>query len=401
MKKHSIQVAVLNLVLTLLTGMTNCGNAQTDSSVALVNGLLIDGIGTKPIEHSIVIIRDGKIADVGIVGQLSIPSNTKIVELNGASVLPGFINAHVHDAFSPDNLATWASNGVTSVRDMAIHIKSIDEIIKTLSLRSDELNKSNYARLFSAGPIITVPGGYGGYVEITSPENAVNTVKKLIQGGVDAIKISLEDGFAGEHDLPKLTPEEISAIVQTAHSFGKRVTLHVTQAKYLEQGIDLGVDEIAHVPYDTIPLPVILNMVEKNIFLVPTFTVFRNYGAPIKTCIENLHNFVKAGGHVLLGNDFDGGIGTFETGIPMYEIECMQQAGMTPMDIIVSATKNGAYACGQAGNIGTIEVGKSADILIVNGNPLNDIHALSKIQLVIKNGVVIADHNHECLIRGK
>ena len=392
MKKQSILYAVSGFALALLMGLTCCADAQSDSPVALVNGLLIDGTGNKPVEHSIVIIRDGKIVKVGIMGQLSIPRNTKIIELNGSTVLPGFINAHAHNTFNTGNLTSWAANGVTSVRDLAIHIKSLEEIIKTLAKRSDSLNKPQYARLFSAGPIITVPGGYGGYIEIHSPEEAVNTVKKLIQGGVDAIKISLEDGYGGVHDLPKLTPEEIRAIVQTAHSYGKRVTLHVTQAKYLEQGIDLGVDEIAHVPYDSVPLPVIKNMVKKNVFLVPTFTVFHNYGAPVKKCIANLHYFVAEGGHVLLGNDFGGGIGEFEAGIPMFEIECMQKAGMTPMDIIIAATKNGAYACGQAKNLGTIEVGKYADVLIVDGNPLNDMNALTRIQLVMKNGEIITDH---------
>jgi imidazolonepropionase-like amidohydrolase len=394
MKKRDLVVTVLCLVKLLIIDSSNIATAQKDSLVALVNGLLIDGTGAMPIEHSLVLIKDGEIANVGIVGELSIPHNAKIIELDGASVLPGFINAHVHSAFNNNNLSTWAANGVTSVRDMAIHIKSIEEIIKTLALRSNELNKPEYSRLFSAGPMIAVPGGYGGYVEITSPEDGVNLVKKLIQGGADAIKVSLEDGFAGEHNLPKLTPEEIRAIVQTAHALGKRVTLHVTQAKYLEQGISLGVDEIAHIPYDSIPLPVIQSMVEKNIYLVPTFTVFHNYGAPINRCIANLNNFVKAGGHVLLGNDFDGGIGTFEPGVPMYEIECMQKAGMTPMDIIVAATKNGAYACGQSKNIGTIEVGKFADVLIVNGNPLNNMNALTQIKYVIKNGVIIFKNCH-------
>jgi imidazolonepropionase-like amidohydrolase len=380
------------IFMTLFTGLTIFANAQQNNPIALVDGILIDGTGAKPIEHSVVIIKGDKIVEVGTVGHVSIPDNAKIIELNGASVLPGFINAHVHDSFNPDKLSTWAIHGVTSVRDMAIHIKSIDEIIKTLALRSGELNKPTYARLFSAGPMIGVPGGYGGYIEISSPEEAINTVKRLIEGGADAIKISLEDGFAGQHNLPKLTPEEIKAIVHTAHSFGKRVTLHVTQAKYLEQGINLGVDEIAHIPWDSIPMPVIRSMIEKNIYLVPTFTVFRNYGAPIQRCISNLHNFVKAGGQVILGNDFDGGIGTFESGIPMYEIECMKKAGMTPMEIIVSSTRNGAYACDQLKNIGTIEAGKFADILIVKDNPLIDMNALADIRAVIKNGNIIVDH---------
>jgi imidazolonepropionase-like amidohydrolase len=394
MKKRHLVTTVLCIVLLLIIDSSNIATAQNDSLLALVNGLLIDGTGVEPIEHSLVLIKDGKIVNVGTIGELAVPYNAKIIELDGASVLPGFINSHVHNAFNNNNLSTWAANGVTSVRDMAIHIKSIDEIIRILASRSNELNKPAFSRLFSAGPMIAVPGGYGGYVEITSPGDGINLVKKLIEGGVDAIKVSLEDGFAGEHNLPKLTPEEIRAIVQTAHGLGKRVTLHVTQAKYLEQGINLGVDEIAHIPYDSIPLPVIQSMVEKNIYLVPTFTVFHNYGAPIKRCIANLNSFVKAGGHVLLGNDFDGGIGPFEPGIPMFEIECMQKAGMTPMDVIVAATKNGAYACGQAKNIGTIEPGKFADVLIVNGNPLKNINALTQIKYVIKNGVIISKNCH-------
>jgi imidazolonepropionase-like amidohydrolase len=130
-------------------------------------------------------------------------------------------------------------------------------------------------------------------------------------------------------------------------------------------------------------------MVAKGIYLVPTFTVFRNYNAPIQTCVENLRRFVELGGQVALGNDYGGGPGQFELGIPMYEIEMMSQAGMTPMQIIVASTLNAARVSHVENELGTLEPGKIADVLVVKGNPLQDLNALRNVQMVIHSGVII------------
>jgi imidazolonepropionase-like amidohydrolase len=147
-----------------------------------------------------------------------------------------------------------------------------------------------------------------------------------------------------------------------------------------------GVDDIAHLAWDPIPPHTIRQMVDAGVYLIPTFTVFRNYTAPLGQCIANLKAYVEAGGLVALGNDYGGGPGDFETGIPMYEIEMMQKAGMSSMQIIQASTKNAAVVLGLENEIGTLEIGKQADILIISGNPLEDLSTLKNLKVVVHAG---------------
>jgi len=308
--------------------------------------------------------------------------------LAGATILPGFINAHVHFAFNEKNLEAWAYGGVTTVRDEAIiSSKTLD----SLMIWRDEANRNpQYARLISAGSMMTVPNGYGDLF-VTSPDDATQKVFEELNAGVDLIKISMEDGYAGRSGLPKLSDEEIAAIISAAHKRGKLVSGHITQTEYLKILVEAGVDDIAHIPYDLTPLETWQAMVAKDIYLTPTFTVFRNYGAPISICVLNLKNFLEQGGQVALGNDYGGGPGEFELGIPMYEIEQMSNAGMTPMQIIVASTKNAAIVSGIEDQVGTLEMGRIADVLVVSGDPLHDLQNLTDIRMVIHNGTIIRD----------
>ena len=113
---------------------------------------------------------------------------------------------------------------------------------------------------------------------------------------------------------------------------------------------------------------------------------------PHKNAVANLRNFVKAGGKVALGTDYDGFNALFELGTPMVEIDSMQEAGMTPMQIIVAATKHAAHVCNLAEKLGTLEVNKIADIIVINRNPLNDLSYLKDISLVIHNGIIIRNN---------
>ncbi len=373
------------VIFGLATVITFSANNHRSGPLALVNGMLIDGTGADPIPRATLIVKNGKITAAGKTGEVVIPKDATIIDISNKTVLPGFINAHVHGAFNPARLAEWAQSGVTSVRDMSANGKTIAEIKK---LRN-QLDRPDCARLFSAGLMIGVLGGYG-CLYVTSSEDARAKVLKLIDAGVDAIKVSLEDGYAGRSGLPKLSSEELRVIIETAHERDKRVTIHITQAQYLEQAVTAGVDEMAHISWDPIPIDVLKRMVRANIYMVPTFTIFRYYNAPVDQCILNLHNFIQAGGRVALGND-TGGLEGYEPGMPMFEIECMQKAGMTPMEIIVSATRNGAYVCDQAENLGTLEKGKIADLFVVDGNPLQDMNVLRKVTLVLKEGKIIRD----------
>jgi len=307
------------------------------------------------------------------------------VKLKGATALPGIINAHVHAAFDEARLKEWAAAGVTSVRDMASFGESIEEVMRW---REESRERPELARLFVVGPMISAPGGYGSLF-VSSEKEAREQVAALAAAGVDAIKTSLEDGYAGRYGLPKLSDAEIVALRDAAHAAGKRLTMHITEGEYLERAVKLGVDELAHVAYDRVSDGVLEEAARKGITLIPTFTVFRNYGAPVNICVQNLKKFVEAGGRVVLGNDYAGGPGDFESGVPLFEMNMMSHAGMSSMDIIVALTRDAAFSCGVQDYLGTIEKGKLADILVVKGDPLKDLGALKSPLLVMKEGAVI------------
>jgi imidazolonepropionase-like amidohydrolase len=354
-------------------------------TLALVNGTLIDGTGAAPIPDGVVLITGDRISAVGPRAQIKIPEGVETTDVGGATILPGFINAHVHFGFDKTNLKAWAEGGVTTVRDESA---DPDQIASLKAFRAEISQDAHYARLVSAGSMIGAPGGYGRLF-VASVEEVRQAVLTEREAGVEMVKTSLENGFAGASGLPKLTAEELAALVSTAHEHGLPVSGHITQGAYLQPLLDAGVDDIAHMPYDSVPTAALQQMVDKDITLTPTFTVFRNYGAPVYICVDNLRQFVKLGGRVALGNDYGGGPGDFELGIPMYEIEQMSAAGMTAMQVIVASTKNAAHVSTLEKDLGTLEAGKIADVLVVGGDPLQDLQALRQVRVVVHNGVVI------------
>jgi imidazolonepropionase-like amidohydrolase len=371
----------------------------TGATLCLINGLLIDGTGADAIPDGAVVIQDGRIVAAGPRSQVMVPSNANIIDVQGGTILPGFINAHVHAAYSVSRLKTWAQGGVTTVRDLGAlgpYTPARFEIRNTLGANP------KCARLVAVGSFINVKGGYpkaywGGHpVEINSPEEARQAVNKLIDDGADVIKTAMESGYAfGQSGWPLLSPEEAKALVDTAHKRGKTVTAHVTSAHDLERALDAGIDEIAHMVVDTLSEKLILRMVEAGIRWVPTLELWQGVSRiyPIShgsMAIKNLALFVKAGGKVVLGTDYAGAPQVnFDLGMPIHEIEWMREAGMTPMQIIVAATLNGARSCDMVSELGTLETGKLADVLVVDGDPLADVHALTKVRLVLREGKFI------------
>jgi imidazolonepropionase-like amidohydrolase len=191
-----------------------------------------------------------------------------------------------------------------------------------------------------------------------------------------------------------LSAEEIKAIVDTAHARGIPVAAHISRSRHLELALQTGVDDVAHMIVDEIPDELIEGLIEAGVFWEPTLELWqcvsRLHGLSWDaTAIDNLRRFSHAGGKVALGTDHAGYRCQFDLGMPMTELELMRQAGMTPLQIIVAATKNAAVVCNLEMEIGTLEPGKRADILVVEGNPLEDIQALTDVRMVIHNGVII------------
>lgn len=341
-------------------------------------GTLIDGTGADPLPDAALVISGNRIIDVGPRDEVAIPADARLIELVQATILPGFINTHVHNASNKQHLRTWAQAGVTTVRDVGAPYPG-----RYFELRDRNNADLQCARVIAAGPLVTVPDGYPiagndfSSLTVTSPEDARQKIGQLIDEGADVIKITLTIDFA-----PSLSLEEAAAIVETAHERDIPVTVHATFLRDLQRALDAGVDDISHIIIDQVPDEVIQQMIQDNVSWVPTFEALDGLGG------DNLSRFVAAGGRVALGNDA-GYLQGLEIGMPMEEIEWMRDAGMTPMQIIVAATRDAAYVCDREGSLGTLETGKVADVLVVDGNPLEDLQALTNVRLVIREGVII------------
>lgn len=363
---------------------------QSPASLALVNGTLIDGTGSDPIPDGVIVIDGERILSVGPSTQVEIPPGTPTIDVQGATILPGFINAHVHLAYDRDTLEAWAQGGVTTVRDLG----NSGTPAELFGFRDEVAGDPRCARLVAAGPLVTVPGGYGSRA-VTSPEHARETIAELLDDGADLIKVAIEDDLQGQ-TWPMLSPEELIAIVETAHTGGVPVAAHISRSDHLGLALDAGVDDVAHMIVDELPEDLADRTVEAGVYWEPTMELWqcvrKLHRLPWdEQAIENLGRFVEAGGQVALGTDYAGYRCEFDLGMPVTEIELMAQAGMTPMQIIVAATKNGAHVCNLADDLGTLEAGKIADVLVVAGDPLADLQALADVQMVIHNGTVIRE----------
>lgn len=360
-------------------------------ALVVVNGTLIDGTGADPIKDAVVIIQGERIVAVGPRSAIEIPEGAQIIDVQGATILPGFFNAHVHGAYDEEKLAAWAREGVTTVRDLgAYQWPPSREWL-------DRIEQDNrYARLISGGIFITPPGGYplavfgGNGKTISTTEEAPLAVNEMLDQDADLIKISLESGQIFGQRIPMLTTEQVKAIVATAHQRGTRVSAHATVTQDLQRAIDEGIDDVAHMVVDPINDTLIMGMLKRDMYWVPTIELWKNVGQGQDTnVIDNLRRYVAAGGKVALGTDFEGYSTPFQLGLPTKEISWMSEAGMTPLQIIVAATKNAAHVSNVEKDLGTLEAGKIADVLIVTGDPLQDLQVLSNVIYVIHNGEVI------------
>jgi len=364
----------------------------THGNLALINGTLIDGTGGNPISKAAIIIEKDLITAVGKLSEMEPPPDAEIIDVKGATILPGFFNTHVHGGYSEYNLQTWAQSGVTTVRDVGANPKN------NLFYHRDRLLKNiSNARLIAAGPMLTAPEGYPIAIfnspvgfELFSVEDARQKGEQLFDDGADVIKLTIESGALWNQKVPYLSHEVASEVVKVTHERGSKVTVHITVSQDLERALNAGVDDIAHMAVDTVPDKLIQRMVNENVYWVPTLELWKCTGSG-NIAISNLRKFVNAGGKVALGTDFEGYTCDWDLGMPMTEIKAMQEAGMTPSQIIVAATKHGAYVCNLEDELGTLEAGKIADVIVVDGNPLEDMDNLMNIRMVIHSGDIIRD----------
>lgn len=314
-----------------------------------------------------ITIRGRRIASV----DEGVADGVATLDLDGGYVVPGFTDAHVHLQLADP--ADVLAGGVTTVRDLGGPPTAA------------QAERGGDLRVLIAGRILTAVGGYptttwgadGTAREVASPEDAATAVDEQVAAGAVIIKVALEPAGG----LPVLDQPTLEAIVTRAAELGLRTTAHVSGAELLERAVAAGVRELAHLPTDVGPSD-LARAAEASVVVVPTLAV--RAGDP--AAIEGLRAFREAGGEVLYGTDL--GNGGTSPGIMVDEVRAMQEAGMTPAEVLASATADAAFYLGL--DAGVIEPARVADLVVLGGDPFADPAAYDDIRLVVANGAVVA-----------
>jgi imidazolonepropionase-like amidohydrolase len=376
------------------------------------HGTLIDGRGGDPIPAGLIAFQDGSIIAVGPESAFQIAAEAQLINAQGGTILPGVIDAHNHilenSGSLQSNLDQWLQSGVTSMRDLGSRYGTADSPSLRISAIQERLAGlgSRAPTVLIAGPIITAPGGYPsatfpvGALEVDGVAAARQAAQSLIDQGADVIKIAVESGSPAD-PMPTLSLAQVQAITSTAHEQGLRVTAHVNHVQDAQLAVEGGVDELAHsIPFGHLPDELIEQMAAQKIAILPTLLALdrslsrldfseQQWQRLVEQWQDNLIRFVAAGGQIALGSDY--GVQGVPAGMPVDEMALMVDFGLTPMQVIQASTSSAAAMLGMKEQLGTLEVGKQADIIVVDGDPLTDIQTMAKVIVVIKDGQLILE----------
>ena len=381
-------------------------------------GLLIDGTGAEPVPDAAVVIEDGRIQQVGPRRQVAFDQGTAtVIDASSGVVLPGLMDSHCHVfhmyrnyydtnvvsfvARAMQNAGMWLDMGVTTIREIGTR-QNLD-----LGLR-DVINSGlvRGPRIFASGTALAATGG--GPVtdaplrfvfEITGADEARRVTRQQLRAGVDFIKLFTTAGVPSGR--PEMTFEEIQAAVDEAHKAGKHVAGHAMSAEGVKNCLRARVDTIEHGSFHDDEA--IAMMVTLGTFLVPTLSITRSMstpGGPFKTPVSVADFSRTSLGPMMAGvrKARDAGVkiaaGTDPPRVDTVPMECaaLVEAGLTPMEAIVAATMRGAEILNKTDDFGTLRTGRRADLIVLPDNPLKDIRALERAELVMKDGIVVKDH---------
>jgi imidazolonepropionase-like amidohydrolase len=368
----------------------------------VLNGTLIDGTGASPVPNAYVVVEGDRIASIG-TGEPPVSRGGTIINARRGTIMPGLIDTHVHVArgifagedgtIEPGGLLPWLSAGMTTLRDVATPSGAFPEVKRI----ADEQTTAHEApRVVWAGPLVTAVGGYPFPVpryaavgeDVGSIDEARQVVTSLADGGAGVIKLGLEQGYYANLGWPLLSLDVVRAITETAHARGLRVTAHVTSVDEVRLALDGGVDDLAHAPLEPIPDEMMQEMLNRGTGMATTATVWGVASASVQAA-ANAKRYADAGGVVSVATDY--GCCGQAAGLPPYlqEMQFLRGAGMTPMQLLVAATRSGAIMANVGQQVGTLEAGKIADIIVVDGDPLSELQALNHVSVVVQGGAVV------------
>jgi imidazolonepropionase-like amidohydrolase len=395
-------------------------------AVYLTNARLVDGTGAPAREAAAVLVEEGRITRVGAAGDTAAEGAT-VVDLAGRTLLPGLVDAHVHvtafdmpaplkgeERVAPEvkqhfvaaGLRTMLRMGITTLRDVGAFG---DDLLH--ARRAIRLGAFDGPRVLLCGRILsaTSPGGahFGDmYREADGPDEMRKAVREQIRRGADFVKLMTTGARSVVLEDPgpaQVTRDEVATVVEEAHRMGLRVAAHCEGLEGTRLAVEEGVDTIEH-GLELHRAPELLEaLAESGRILVPTLSCFFDLSethackwAPVlvelaKRQREDAHRTVEAAraAGVRMAMGFD----SMPHGQSALELVRMHEAGLTALEAIAAATSVAADACGLGDEVGTVEEGKAADLLVVDGDPLADPRILldpARIWLVLQAGRAVA-----------
>ncbi len=399
---------------------------------------LIDGTGAEPIAKGAIVIEDGRITQVATQDKLNIAPGEEVdaIEVNGGSIMPGFIEAHTHIHCSAE---TDAYRHVTTESDQMLLMRGVQAVRSALGsgvTTMRDLGSKNQVvfplrqaiqegiipgpRLLVAGTPITTTGGHCNMfgTEADTAQDVVKAIRQQFKQGADCIKImSTGGGFTPGTNTraPQYPVETLRAAVEDAERLGLKVSAHCHAAAGVRNCVEAGIHNLIHCSWlaeDPIDMydydPAVVDvMVEKGIYVDPTLALGHlnrmrgrvpppsGMGDPVRR-FEILRDMWDRGVKFVTGMDAGMTNARFDdfAYIPQVMVEEMK---ISPMEAIVCSTKTSAECLGIIDETGTLELGKAADVVIVDGNPAIDIRAMHSVNTIVSQGR-IAKRNGELLI---
>jgi imidazolonepropionase-like amidohydrolase len=411
--------------------------AKPESVTVIRAGTLIDGKSPAPRRDQVIVIRGNHIEIVGDASTVKSPEGARVVDLSRATVLPGLIDAHTHIFLQGEDPAEGGydvqllkqglafraaratvsarralEQGFTTIRDVETEGAGYGDVGIRQAIEAGYIPGP---RMFVVTRAISTTGGYPledfapevtvpkGAQIIDGPIEARKAAREQLEHGADWIKVymthrSWVDKQGNLVSQPTLTVEELKAIVDEAHGWGKKVACHAYNGVGLHRGLDGGCDSIEHgLELDD---AAIAQMVRQGTWLCPTMSVYYDHWAPADTPEgvrdrkrvavhgPSLQKAMKAGVKIAFGTD----VGGFSWNEPIArEFSRLVEFGMPPMAAIQAATSRAAEMLGMAGELGVIAPGAYADMVAMTGDPLADVKVLLKVGFVMKDGKIYRD----------
>ncbi len=384
-------------------------NAQDrPQNMVLTNARLIDGTGREVMENASIIIKGSRFDRI-VKGEINLSDYENVINLEGRTVLPGLIDTHYHMNY-PDfgNEPPLLNEAICAYRSVPYLYKHLMGGITTIfdaggyhnvTVMAKKAFMEGYlkgSRPIVCGERINGTGGHGVSrfdmaFEADGPDEFRKAVREQLYAGADIIKI-----------LPPYSREEVNAAIEETHLHQKKVAVHSgiynKQYQFIRWAVELEADIIMHAY--ALPDEVIKEMGEKGIFCVPTMTIMMKNQLRNRFISDNeeLHEYEiifrklrDAGVKMGIGTDALYEFMKENPGLYFLEVERFVKNGYTEMEAIEAATRIGAELLGIDNILGTIEEGKIADLIVVDGDPLSDISNLRRVVMVMQNGSIVRE----------